>query len=254
MEEKEQKKEKALYKKWWFWVIILAIVIVVGFVIIMAMAFGVATSGIHKVAFDVQAIDNEATVYTSAGGNTVIVEIPNYTDDTKLEKKEAIETTLKNYANNDGVLSNYSKAVICLRINSDTNLKDYFLSTTVYSLPDMTEDTESSDIYIDFVEYTKQSLSTTSANTNNSNVEEKGEDIILTAGKYTVGTDIKPGKYDAIAQANMGNFFVSGFTSVNEILSAKNDGFGIPKYSNLTLKEGDIVEIRSSLSIKLQAK
>lgn len=252
--EEEMKKEKNFYKKWWFWLIILAIVIVVGFVIIMAMAFGVATSGIHKVAFDVQAIDNEATVYTSAGGNTVIVEIPNYTDDTKLAKKEAIETTLKNYASNDGVLSTYSKAIICLRINSETNLKDYFLSTTVYSLPDMTKDTELSDIYIDFIEYTKQSLDTTPTSANNSDDEEKGEDVTLTAGKYVVGTDIKPGKYDAIAESSSGNFFVDGSTNVNEILSAENNGFGIPKYSNLVLKEGDTVEIRSGLSVKLQAK
>lgn len=253
MEEKT-KKEKNFYKKWWFWLIILAIVIVVGFVIIMAMAFNIVTSGINKVAFDVQAIDNEATVYTSAGGNTVIVEIPNYTDDTKLAKKEAIETILKNYASDDDVLSNYSRAVICLKINSDTNSKDYFLSTTVYSLPSMTENTELSNLYIDFVEYTKQSLNTTSSTTSSSSDEQKGEDITLTAGKYTVGTDIKPGKYDAIAEANSGNFFVNGSTSVNEILSARNDGFGIPKYSNLVLKEGDVVEIRSGLSVKLQAK
>lgn len=254
MEEKETKKEKELYKKWWFWLIILAIVIVAGFTIIILMAFNIATSGINKVAISVQNIDNEATVYTSAGGNTIIIEIPNYTDDAKKYKKEAIEALIKKYAEEDGELSNYSEAIICEKINSDDNVKDYFLTTTVYSLPSMTEEAEKEDIYIDFLEYTKKTLNTTSSNTNNNSEEAKGEDITLTAGKYTVGTDIKAGKYDAIAQANSGNFFVSGSTSVNEILSAKNDGFGIPKYSNLILKNGDIVEIRSGLSVKLQAK
>lgn len=254
MEEKETKKEKELYKKWWFWLIILAIVIVAGFTIIILMAFNIATSGINKVAISVQNIDNEATVYTSAGGNTIIIEIPNYTDDAKKYKKEAIEALIKKYAEEDRELSNYSEAIICEKINSDDNVKDYFLTTTVYSLPSMTEETEKEDIYIDFLEYTKKTLNTTSSDTNNNSEEAKGEDITLTAGKYTVGTDIKAGKYDAIAQANSGNFFVSGSTSVNEILSAKNDGFGIPKYSNLVLKNGDIVEIRSGLSVKLQAK
>lgn len=254
MKEKEVKKEKTFYKKWWFWLIILATVIVIGITIIMTTALFLATEGIHKVAREVQEVDNEATVYTSAGENTIIVEIPNYTDDEKLTKKETIKKVLTKYANNDeGILSNYSKAVICTRINSDTNIEDYFLTTEVYELPSMTEKNELSDIYIDFVEYTKQSLKITSSNSNISE-EQKGEDITLTAGKYTVGTDIKPGKYDAIAELNSGNFFVNGSTNVNEILSARNDGFGIPKYSNLTLKQGDTVEVRSSLSVKLQAK
>ena len=74
MEEKETKKEKTFYKKWWFWLIILAIVIAIGFTIIMAMAFEYARGGIHQVAFDVQSIDDEATVYSSAGENTIIVD------------------------------------------------------------------------------------------------------------------------------------------------------------------------------------
>lgn len=246
--------ETKIYKKWWFWLIILVIIIVIGFTSIMIMALSIATSGIHEVALEVQKIDNEATVYTSAGGNTIIVEIPNYTDDTKQTKKEEIETLIKSYASGNNTLSDYSTAIIVLKLNSDPNLKDYFLSTTVYSLPTMTENTELSNIYIDFVEYTRQSLNTTSSNTGNLTEEQKGEDITLTAGKYMVGTDIKPGKYDAIAQANRGNFFVDGSTTVNEILSAENDGFGIAKYSNLVLKEGDTVEITSGLSVRLQAK
>lgn len=251
MEEKKLKKEKTFYKKWWFWFIILLIVIVIGFTTIMAIALIMATGGIHEVALAVQKIDDEATVYTSAGGNTIIVEIPNYTDDTKKDKKESIEELLKSYAGEYGILSNYSKAIICEKINSDDNIKDYIISTTVYSLPNMIEDTEEGDVYIDFIELTKQSFGSTTTNTEE---EQKAEDITLTAGKYTVGVDIKSGKYDAIAQSSSGNFFVNGSTYVNEILSAENDGFGIPKYSNLTLKDGDTVEIRSGLSVKLQAK
>lgn len=255
MEEKEEKKEKTFYKKWWFWLIILAIVIVIGFTIIMMMGFQYARGGIHRVAFDVQSIDEEATVYSSAGGNTIIVEIPNYTDDSKLEKKEAIETVLKNYASEGNVLSDYSKAIICIKINSNTdNAEDYFLTFDVYELPSMHKQTDLGSVYIDFVEYTRQTLSSDATSNTTVENEQKGEDIVLTAGKYVVGTDIKAGKYDAIAQSGSGNFFTDGSTDVNEILSAENDGFGIPKYSNLVLKEGDTVEIRSSLSVQLQAK
>ena len=44
----------------------------------------------------IQDIDNEATLYSSAGGNTVVVEIPNYTDNTKKDKVEQIEKVIKN--------------------------------------------------------------------------------------------------------------------------------------------------------------
>ena len=182
MEEKEAKKEKSFYKKWWFWVIVLAIVIIIAFTIIMGMAFNVTTSGIHEVALSVQNIDNEAIVYTSAGGNTIIIEIPNYTDSTKEYKVDAIISLIKGYAKDDGILSNYSKVILCEKINSDNNIEDYFLTTKVYSLPSMTENTEQGDIYIDFIEYTKQSLSTTSSGTTNTTEEQKGEDITLTAG------------------------------------------------------------------------
>ena len=252
-EANSKKKEKGLYKKWWFWLILLAIVIVIGFTTIMVMALNIATGGIHEVALAVQKIDSEATVYTSAGGNTIVIEIPNYSDDTKKYKEEAIKILIKGYTGENGILSNYSKAILCEKINSDDNIKDYFLSTKIYTLPDMTQDIDNSDVYIDFIEYTKKSLNTTST-TNNSTTTEKGENITLTAGKYIVGEDIKQGKYDAVAKKGSGNFFVHGSSSVNEILSAKNDGWGIEKYSNLNLKSGDTLEITSSLSVELQAK
>lgn len=249
----EQRKEKTFYKKWWFWVILLAITIVIGITTIMVIALNIATGGIHEVALAVQKIDNEATVYTSAGGNTIIIEIPNYSDDTKKYKEEAIKILIESFAKDNGILSNYSKAILCEKINSDDNIEDYFLSTKIYSLPNMIQDIENNDIYIDFMEYTKKSLNTTSTTSHNA-TSEKGENITLTAGKYVVGEDIKQGKYDVVAKGGSGNFFVHGSSSVNEILSAKNNGWGIDKYSNLSLKSGDTVEITSNLSVELQAK
>lgn len=247
------KKEKDFYKKWWFWLILLAIVIVIGFTIIMVIAFNIATGGINEVALAVQNIDSEAIVYTSAGGNTIIIEIPNYSDDTKKYKEEAIETLIKKYADENGILSNYSNAILCEKINSDDNIEDYFLSTKVYSLPSMTQDINQGDVYIDFIEYTKKSLNTTST-TKNSTTVEKGEDITLTAGKYTVGTDIKAGKYDAIAQTGRGNLFVKGTSYVNEMLGTSDSSHYIPSYNNITLKDGDTIEVTSSLKVLFQAK
>lgn len=234
---------KEVYKKWWFWLIILAIVIIISLTIFFIVALNFATKGIHEVAFKVQSIDNESTVYSSAGENTVIVEIPNYSSD-KNDKIDSIKNVIKEYAEQGNILSNYSKCLIILETNNN-----YVVSKYTYKLPEMDMDTSNSTVYVDSIAQNEFN-NTTQSNENNS----KGEDISLTAGKYVVGTDIKAGKYDAIAEKNSGNFFVNGSDSVNEILSAENDNFGIPKYSNLYLKAGDEVEIKGSLAVKLQAK
>lgn len=236
-------KEKEFYKKWWFWLIILAITVVIGLTIFFVVALNFATKGVHEVAFKVQSIDSEATVYSSAGENTVILEIPNYTSD-KNDKIDSIRKVIKEYAKQGNVLGNYSKCIMILETSNN-----YVVSKYTYKLPEMEMDTINSTVYVDSIAQNEFN-NTTQTNENNS----KGEDISLTAGKYVVGTDIKAGKYDAIAEKNSGNFFVTGSNSVNEILSAKNDDFGIPKYSNLYLKSGDEVEIKGSLTVKLQAK
>lgn len=234
---------KEVYKKWWFWLIILAIVIIMGLTIFFVVALNFATKGIHEVAFKVQSIDNESTVYSSAGENTVIIEIPNYSSD-KNDKIDSIRNVIKEYSKQGNVLGNYSKCLIILEASNN-----YVVSKYTYKLPEMEMDTTNSTVYIDSIAQNEFN-NRTQNNENNS----KGEDISLTAGKYVVGTDIKVGKYDAIAEKNSGNFFVTGSNFVNEILSAKNDNFGIPKYSNIYLKAGDEVEIKGNLVVKLQAK
>ena len=62
------------------------IALIISFTVIMMVGFSIATSGINEIAMTIQDIDNEATLYSSAGGNTVVVEIPNYTDNTKKTK------------------------------------------------------------------------------------------------------------------------------------------------------------------------
>ena len=99
-----------LYKKWWFWLCIVAITIIISFSI-----FNV-NSGISEVSIQVESVDNECTLYTSAEGNTVVVEIPNYKDETKLNKVNNIKQIIKNYSLNSNILSNYSKFILICKI------------------------------------------------------------------------------------------------------------------------------------------
>ena len=184
--------------------------------------------------------------------NTVVVEIPNYTDNTKKSKKENIENTIKKYSSSNKVLSNYSKFILITKINSD-NTENYFYNINVYDLPSMVEDEEESKIYLDFVEFTKESLgSSSTSSSSNTTSTVKGEDIELTAGNYVVGEDIKPGKYDIIALSGSGNLYIP--QKVNEVMGTTDNNFYLKNYNNVTLNNGETLEISGRLKVKLQAK
>lgn len=131
-------EKRKFYQNWWFWLCIVILTLIIGIVAIIIAGFSVATSGINEVAISIQKIDYEATLYSSAGGNTIIIEIPNYTVESKKEKKESIINTIKNYANNNGILSNYSKLIIITKINSDEKKDDFYCAET-YNLPNAIE-------------------------------------------------------------------------------------------------------------------
>lgn len=146
----EEEKKKQIYKKWWFWLIILAIIIVISFTIIMGIALNTINSGTNKVAIDIQNIDNEATVYTSAGGNNLIIELNNWNSDNR-DKKNQILTTVREKVNN-GEMKSYTELTILTYINSAGKSDSLFIKS-IYKLPDFTllEQKE----YIDFNEYEK---------------------------------------------------------------------------------------------------
>ncbi len=82
--------------------------------------------------------------------------------------------------------------------------------------------------------------------------------LLLASGQFVVGEDIPAGKYDVTARSGSGNFMGDvaslGSLGLNEILSADPDGFGSLTYSNLRLQNGDIIEIRGDLQIRMDPK
>lgn len=140
--------------------------------------------------------------------------------------------------------------------NFSSNNKISNLNKTIKNLENQISSFDTSE-YTKKVDELNSEISSLTAQRDSLNTEIKkmtsAEDTILTAGNYVVGTDIKAGKYDAIAQSGNGNLFVHGTTRVNEMLGV-DDEFYIPSYKNITLKDGDTIEITSSLKILFQAK
>nr|MBQ6242234.1 hypothetical protein [Lachnospiraceae bacterium] len=75
----------------------------------------------------------------------------------------------------------------------------------------------------------------------------------LVSGIYTVGEDIEPGAYKAVATSGQGNFIAGDFLEggANEALGVETNVLFNKEFSNVILKEGDIVEITLTLHLSL---
>ena len=76
--------------------------------------------------------------------------------------------------------------------------------------------------------------------------------IDLSAGVYTIGVDIPPGKYDITAISGRGNFFGNPGI-VNEIMGTEGD-YTIPSYKNAAFKNGNTIEVKGTLVVNLTSK
>lgn len=143
-----EKEKVAIYKKWWFWIIILAIVIVISFTLIMWKAFSTAFDEISVLAIDIQNVYEDATVYTSAGNNTIFIELRNWSNDYS-DKLNEILDIVKTKIDNGG-LQQYSKFITLAYLTS-SETEDLLIKHT-YNIPSFTE-VEEIKQYISFSEY-----------------------------------------------------------------------------------------------------
>ena len=132
----------------------LGIVIVIGFTIIMIMAFNMIKGEVGDLAIQIQDIYEDATIYSSAGNNTLVLELDNWKNEYSDKLPKIIEV-VKNKINNNE-LQLYSKFVTLTFIESGGKGNVLFVKT-IYNLPDFTN--EVTNEYIDFEEY--QSLNDT---------------------------------------------------------------------------------------------
>lgn len=76
--------------------------------------------------------------------------------------------------------------------------------------------------------------------------------IDLSAGVYTVGADVPPGKYDITATSGRGNFFGNPGI-VNEIMGVGDENY-LQTYQNATFKNGNTIEVKGTLVVNLTSK
>ena len=150
MEEKEVKKEKNFYKKWWFWLIILAIIIIICFTSILMVDLSTVLDEVGKLGIDIQEIYEDATVYSSAGENTLIIELRNWSND-NTEKMNQIITVVKNRISN-GELQSYTKLITLAYLGSNNTAEVLFVKNE-YNIPEFTQIEDNSKVYILYTEY-----------------------------------------------------------------------------------------------------
>lgn len=143
-------KEVSILKKWWLWLIVLAIVIIIAFTTIMIKAFSIVKDEIGSLAIDVQSIYEDATIYTSAGENTIIIELRNWSNDYAEELNQIINIVKSKISN--GELQQYSKLVTLTYLKSNDIEEVLFIRDT-YNLPQFTKDEQETKRYIAFEEY-----------------------------------------------------------------------------------------------------
>jgi len=140
---------KDLIKKWWFWVIILITILIIGFVTVICMGFNILRGEVGNLAIEIQDIYQDATLYSSAGRNTLILELLNYNNEEDSIKHEKIISIIKS-AKNNGKLSEFSKLITLSLIDSNGK-SNQLLIKTVINLDEFT--IESQESYILYKEY-----------------------------------------------------------------------------------------------------
>lgn len=140
---------KELIKKWWFWIIILIIIITISFTGIMCMAFNVIKGEVADLAKEIQNIYPDATLYSSAGRNTLVLELLNYDNERDATKQEEIINIIKSKKGN-GELEEFTKIITLTFINSGGK-SNALLSKTKINLKEFT--IESQESYILYKEY-----------------------------------------------------------------------------------------------------
>ena len=110
---------------------------------------------------------------------------------------------------------------------------------------------------------TKPSNSTTAnkSTTTTPKTETKKEpetivyDAELTSGNYTAGIDFPAGRYTITAIDGSGNVSSSNMFSggLNEVMATVADDMHITEFKNATFKDGDILEVKNGVTIKIHS-
>lgn len=129
-----EKEKTKLYQKWWFWVVLLIIVLIIAVSIVLVVSIKQATeNGLSGIAYQIQQVYDDATLYGSAGENTLILELKHYNSEEQKTLKGIFDIIKENY---DTELNSYSKLIVFTFLDSDEQNNNLLLVRTV-SLPDL---------------------------------------------------------------------------------------------------------------------
>lgn len=154
--------ESKFYKKWWFWAIVILSIVSISSTILLIISntnqsiptntSSTNRNDIYVTAAQIQSIYENATLYRSAGGNTLILELKNFNmEESYLEFDKMINIIKENVKDQ---LSSYKELVIMSYMNDDDGNNSLAFKTT-YSLPNFIKNDNESCNYINYEQYTE---------------------------------------------------------------------------------------------------
>lgn len=140
---------KDLIKKWWLWLIVAIIIFIISLTIIVCVGYSTIKGEVENLAKEIQEIYSDATLYSSAGRNSLTLELLNFDNERDSKKQEEINNIIKTKKNN-GELNEFNKLITLSYMNSNGK-SNQLLMRTIVNLDEFT--IESQESYILFKEY-----------------------------------------------------------------------------------------------------
>lgn len=139
-----------MLKKWWFWLMIVIIVIIICITILFMKAFSIVEGEVENLAEDIHKAYRYANVYSSAEGDTLVVELRNWNTDYADTLNQIISIIRQRI--DEGQLDSFTNLKILTYLNSGNEQENIFISYTS-SLPDFIQDNTQTRQYISWEDY-----------------------------------------------------------------------------------------------------
>ena len=139
-----------MVKKWWFWLMLVIIVIIICMTMLFMKVFAIVEGEVENLSEDIHKAYRYANVYSSAEGDTLVIELRNWNTDYADTLNQIVSIIRQRI--DEGQLDSFTKLRILTYLNSGDGQENIFISYTS-SLPDFIPDNTQTRQYVSWEDY-----------------------------------------------------------------------------------------------------